>query len=66
MPVCNLFSFAEVDEENEGWIIAKRIGYCGTCKNDQDIFNTNTKTKEDAESSRFVCLRLYSLIICSS
>ena len=50
MPVCNLCSFAEVHDENEGWIIAKRVGYCGTYKNVQDIFNT--KTKEDAESPR--------------
>ena len=50
MPVCNLCSFAEVHDENEGWIIAKRVGYCGTYKNVQDIFNT--KTEEDAESPR--------------
>ena len=34
MPVCNLCSTPEFDEEKDGWITGRRVGYCGVCNID--------------------------------
>lgn len=52
MPVCNLCSFSEGDEDTDGWIVGKSVGYCENCFDKSNV-NTN---ESDAGNSRYKIL----------
>ena len=51
MPVCSLCSTPETDDEKEGWIIGKRVGYCDTCREENKP--EANKFESEAGRSRF-------------
>ena len=49
MPVCNLCSFPEGDEDTDGWVVGESVGYCENCL-DKPNKNTN---ETDAGNLRY-------------
>ena len=52
-PFCNICSVAELDEEIEGWVAGRRVGYCSDCNKYNSKSNKVVPDKQSVIQSNF-------------
>ena len=53
LPVCNICSVAELDDEIEGWVAGRRVGYCSDCNKYNSKSNKAVPDKQSVIQSNF-------------